>query len=120
MGRREKGHSRMKPMLASDWSEGKVQLPVIAQPKIDGVRALNMFGKLTGRSLKTFGNPYVTSKFSGSALLGLDGEMAANHECHPDLCRLTTSALSSHKTQPFVLWWLFDYVTIDTKAWAYR
>jgi len=110
----------MKPMLASDWTEGRVRFPVIAQPKVDGVRALNMVGRLTGRSLKPFGNRYLTTLFSHSALIGLDGEMAAQHECHPDLCRITSSKLASHNGEPFVLWWLFDYVTADTRAMAYR
>lgn len=109
----------MKPMLATDWNESKVQLPVIMQPKIDGVRGLNLTGKLTGRSLKPFGNRYVTGFFSHTAFLGLDGELAAGHECDPALCRLTTSALGKHDGEPFVLWWLFDYVTRETAGWPY-
>lgn len=109
----------MKPMLAEDWIESKVQLPVIMQPKIDGVRGLNLAGKLTGRSLKSFGNKYVTRFFSHSAFTGLDGELAAGHECDPALCRLTSSALGTHEGEPFVLWWLFDYVTVDTVRWPY-
>lgn len=107
-------------MLASDWSETKLQFPLIAQPKIDGVRSLNMYGALTGRSLKQHRNKYVTGLFSHSALLGLDGEMAAQDERHPDLCRITSSALSRAEGEPFILWHLFDYVTVDTKGWAYR
>lgn len=109
----------MKPMLADDWDEGKQRFPVIAQPKIDGVRGLNLFGQLTGRSLKQFKNRHVTKLFSHSALIGLDGEFAAQHECHPDLCRLTTSALGTIQGEPFVLWWLFDYVTNDTRHLPY-
>lgn len=109
----------MKPMLASDWDEAKVRFPVFAQPKIDGVRALNMNGTLTGRSLKQHANKHVTSLFSHPALIGFDGEMAAQHECHPDLCRLTTSALSTIEGEPYVLWWIFDYITDETKNLLY-
>lgn len=109
----------MKPMLAEDYDEGKIVFPVVAQPKIDGVRALNLTGKLTGRSLKAFGNRHVTDMFSYSVLAGLDGEMAAEKETHPALCRLTTSALSTHEGSPFVLWWLFDYVTPNTSRLPY-
>lgn len=111
--------STVKPMLASDYEEAKIRFPVIAQPKIDGVRALNMEGMLTGRSLKQHANRYVTSFFSHADMIGFDGEMAAEHECHPDLCRLTTSALSRIDGQPFVLWWVFDYVTEQTKDLSY-
>lgn len=108
-----------KPMRASDWNEKKVRFPAIAQPKIDGVRALNMEGRLTGRSLKEHGNRHVTDFFSSSYCLGFDGEMAAEHECHPALCRLTTSALSTHEGTPYVLWWLFDYVCEATEGLPY-
>ena len=101
----------MKPMLASDWDEGKVRFPLGAQPKIDGVRGLNMHGGLTGRSLKLFGNRYTTDFYSQDFFKGFDGELAAERETHPDLCRITTSALGTHTGQPFTLWWLFDFVT---------
>lgn len=109
----------MKPHLACDIDLDKVKYPLIVQPKIDGVRGLNLFGKFTGRSLKTFKNKYVTAQFSHSSLLGFDGEIAAEHECHPRLCSLTTSALGTIERSPYVLWWLFDYVTVATQQWPY-
>ena len=39
-------------MLARDWIESKVQFPCYIQPKIDGVHAINIDGKLVARSLK--------------------------------------------------------------------
>lgn len=100
----------MKPMLAADWDESKVQFPVAGEPKIDGVRGLNMHGGLTGRSLKLFKNRYTTDFYSQDFFKGFDGEFAAAQETHPDLCRLTTSALTTIAGQPFTLWWLFDYI----------
>jgi len=110
----------VKPMLASDYDESKIRFPVIAQPKIDGVRALNMTGTLTGRSLKKHANRHVTGYFSHSSLAGFDGEMAAEHECHPDLCRLTTSALSTIDGAPWILWHVFDYMTPETARLPYE
>jgi len=109
----------MKPHLLDDWQPDKLVFPLIAQPKIDGVRALNLTGKLTARSLKPFKNRYLTSRFSHSALIGFDGEMAAESETHPDLCRMTTSATGTILGEPYVLWWLFDYVTIETRELPY-
>lgn len=109
----------MKPMLASDWAEDKVRFPVIVQPKIDGVRGLNLFGKLTGRSLKPFKNKYVTAMFSHSSMLGFDGEFAAERDTHPDLCRLTTSATGTIEGEPWLLWHLFDLVMVETKTLPY-
>jgi DNA ligase-1 len=104
----------MKPMLADDWDPAAQRFPILAMPKIDGVRGLNLFGKLTGRSLKPFKNRHITRLFSHSALIGFDGEFAANKDTHPDLCRLTTSALGTIEGLPYVLWHLFDYVTVET------
>lgn len=109
----------MKPMLACDWDETKISFPVMTQPKIDGVRALNMHGGLTGRSLKLFKNRYTTDFYSQEFFQGLDGELAAEHERHPDLCRLTTSAVGTITGSPFTLWWVFDYVTEGTKHLGY-
>lgn len=110
----------MKPMLAETWDEGKQQFPVLAQPKIDGVRALNIGGHLTGRSLKTFKNRYVTQQFSSMHLRGLDGEMACERDNHPDLCRITSSALGTIQGAPYVLWHVFDYVTAETMNMPYH
>lgn len=109
----------MKPMLAETWDPKKLKFPVMAMPKIDGVRGLNLFGNLTGRSLKPFKNEYVTWTFSKKILLGLDGEFAAEKATHPDLCRITTSALGTIEGNPYVLWHLFDYVTAETATLPY-
>lgn len=109
----------MKPSRACDVDFAKLRFPVIGMPKIDGVRAINLFGKLTARTLKPHGNRYVTEQFSNSALIGFDGEMAAWSETAPDLCRRTSSALSKRDGQPWIMWWLFDYVTVETKDMPY-
>lgn len=110
----------MKPHLLDDWQPDKLVFPMIGQPKIDGVRALNLTGKLTGRSLKPFKNRYLTTRFSHSALIGFDGEMAAESHVHPNLCRITSSATGTILGEPYVLWWLFDYVTVETKGLSYE
>lgn len=109
----------MKPMLAEDFDESKLIFPLMAQPKIDGVRGLNMLGTFTGRSLKTHKNVYTTKLYSRSSVIGFDGEVAAESETHPDLCRITSSALGTIAGEPFTLWWLFDYVTVETKNLPY-
>ena len=104
----------MKPMRASDWVEEKLRFPVVAQPKIDGVRSCNFSGRLYARTLKQHRNKFTTTFFSRAELNGFDGEMAAQANNHPDLCRLTTSALSTIEGQPYIEWWLFDYATAET------
>lgn len=103
----------IKPMLASDWDESKVRFPIMVQPKIDGVRALNISGTLTGRSLKQHRNRHVTQMFSRPEFVGLDGEMiAGTNPTDSSLCRMTTSALSTIEGQPKVVWYLFDIVDL--------
>lgn len=109
----------LKPMLAADWDEAKVQFPCIVQPKIDGVRGLNMTGRLTGRSLKAHKNKYATEFFSHPALIGFDGEFAVAEDTHPELCRLTSSALSTIQGEPQLVWYLFDYITPITAHLPY-
>lgn len=98
----------MKPLLAEDYVESKLVFPLGAQPKIDGVRGLTTEGHLTGRSLKKHKNKYTTAFYSIPEYAHLDGELAANDERHPDLCRITSSALSTIKGEPFTLWHVFD------------
>lgn len=109
----------MKPMLASDFVEAKLKFPRIAQPKIDGVRALHTTGAFTGRSLKPFKNKHIGEFFGHSALAGLDGELAGGRENHPDLCRTTSSMTGTIKGEPYLLWWIFDIVTPETAQLPY-
>ena len=105
----------MKPQLASDYDPKHLILPVVVQPKIDGVRGMNLDGRLTGRSLKLFKNKALTAKFSGVKFLGLDGELAAGPETSPTLCSDTTSAVNTvERHADDIVWHVFDFVTEDT------
>ena len=54
----------MKPQLANDANLATLKYPLIVQPKIDGVRALNINGTLTGRSLDPFKGFGITEYWS--------------------------------------------------------
>jgi DNA ligase-1 len=100
----------MKTMQPSDWDENKVRFPCIIQPKIDGVRAHNPDGVLLGRSMKPIRNVYTRNLYGEPEYKFFDGELAAEDERHPELCRLTTSATSTVEGTPFTLWHAFDYL----------
>lgn len=106
----------LKPHLACDWSEARVERLlkergyVIVLPKIDGVRGCNLAGRMTGRSLKDHGNKFITRFYSDNFYLGFDGELAAQSETHPDLCRLTSSAVGTHEGEPYTVWHIFDWL----------
>lgn len=98
----------MRPMKAEDWDCAKQRYPVIAMPKIDGVRALNVSGTLYGRSMKKHANKYITETLSRPWLEGFDGELAAAEPTHPRLPNLTTSAVNTIEGSPEFTWWIFD------------
>lgn len=101
----------MRPMLATDADLNILTFPKLAQPKIDGVRGLNIDNTLVGRSLKQFANRHITNWYSYLALDGFDGELFAGSETDSDLCRKTTSALTTIEGQPVVKWKIFDLHT---------
>ena len=110
-----------KPVLAVDFDQAKLTYPILALPKIDGVRGLHLYGQpnLTGRSLKPFGNKLVPLVFPN--LEGIDGELTYGPTTAPDLCRTTTSVVNTHdddRAHSLVLN-AFDYITPDTVHLGY-
>lgn len=106
----------MKPQLADDAVLENLRLPVIAQPKFDGVRALNLTGTLTGRSLDPFAGFGVTDYFSRKDFVGFDGEMVLgpNPLSTDRLCNRTAGAMGKFKgitKMADLHWWLFDDLT---------
>lgn len=109
----------MKPMLATDADESKLRFPLGMQVKIDGVRALTPEGHMVGRSGKQLGNRYTTAFYTREEYAYLDGELAAELETHPDLCRITSSATSTHAGQPYTIWHVFDFLHPEFVALDY-
>lgn len=108
----------IKPILAVDINLNKVKYPVMVLPKIDGVRGLYI-DRFTGRSLKPFANKHVNEVYDDLIFKGLDGELAIGNINDPELCRKTTSALSTITGCPDYNWHIFDYVTEDTVNMSY-
>ncbi len=106
---------KIKPQLAEDAILEIVEFPCWVQPKIDGVRALNITGQLTGRSLDPFEGFGITDYFSVREFKHLDGEMTLGDKpnCTNRLCSMTTGAMGRFKgvTEMADLhWWVFDYL----------
>jgi DNA ligase-1 len=114
--------TRILPMLASDCDEKKRRYPCLVQPKVDGVRGLFIDPDkgMVGRSLKPHANEYTTKRFSAPEFYGIDGELIAEAQNHPDLCRLTTSAVSTIKGEPAVSWVVFDLINDYTIGLPYE
>ena len=119
----------MKPQLANDANLDTLRYGVGVMPKIDGVRALNLNGTLTGRSLKEFEGYGITNYFDGinskTSLVGLDGEMILgdNPASSDRLCSLTTGAIGAFKDvteMADVHWWIFDDCTFPGDSYEMR
>ena len=67
-----------KPLLAKDYDPALLRFPVLASPKIDGVRATVLNNQLVSRSLKPIPNKLVFKALSNSALHGVDGELTVD------------------------------------------
>lgn len=104
-----------KPMLADEIDLNLVQYPVIASPKLDGVRATfvqkSESGLLTPltRSLKPLANRAVSEKFLASH--PLDGEFIVGDPTSSSVFRDTMKVVSSHEADIRDLkFYVFDMV----------
>lgn len=112
---------KFKPMLASDCGGiENVRFPVIASPKLDGVRALVIDGVLMSRSLKPIPNVRVQELFKGLPNR-LDGELVVGDPCAPDVYRKTVSmAMADDKPIDGLVYYVFDDFTEPTHPFYYR
>ena len=98
----------MKPMLACNVDLTKLKFPVLASPKLDGVRAIIRDGVVLSRSLKPIPNRHVQMMFGRPELEGLDGELILGDPTHPEAYRRTVSAVMSIEGDPEVDFHVFD------------
>lgn len=98
----------MKPLLACEADLSKLQFPVLASPKLDGVRAIIRDGEVLSRSLKPIPNRHVQMMFGRPELEGLDGELILGDPTHPAVYRRTVSAVMSIEGEPDVAFHVFD------------
>ncbi len=102
-----------KPMLACDHDPAKLVFPLYCSPKLDGLRACVIDGRLVSRSLKSFPNRHVSTLLSHPMFEGFDGELIAGLPTAPNAMQEATSFfMSQDKVQPFT-WFVFDMHDID-------
>jgi len=66
----------IKPLLATKADYDKIRYPVLATPKLDGIRCLMVDGVAMSRSMKPIPNEFVQQQLKD--LHGLDGELMVN------------------------------------------
>lgn len=97
--------SLTKPMLSVNADLDKVRYPVLATPKIDGIRCLTTDDGAVSRNFKAIPNVYIREKLDALLPVGLDGELVIDNNFHQ-----TSSGVMSRDGQPEFTYKVFDYV----------
>lgn len=109
-----------KPMLATacedfsklDFKNNKY----LATPKLDGIRALMIDGKLVSRKFKSIRNKYIRETLEALLPEGADGEII----CPGGSFQVTTGNVMRADGKPEFTFYWFDYVTDDINKPYYR
>lgn len=101
-----------RPMLACQFEKASIRWPMLASPKLDGIRCLAMDGVAMARSMKPIRNRYVQAWFAANAkaIDGFDGELIVGAPNAPDVFNVTTSAVNSEDGEPDFTFHVFDCV----------
>lgn len=84
-----------KPMLAVEAVLPQLRYPLLASPKLDGIRYLGINGEARTRSLKLFPNAHVQACLHHEMFNGLDGELIVGDPTAKDCMQQCTSHLMS-------------------------
>lgn len=95
----------MKPLLAYTVKDTP-RFPVMASPKLDGIRCLIVDGVAVSRTLKPIPNAYVREMLAG--LPNFDGELIVGNPTAPNCFQVTTSAVMSRDGSPDFTYRVFD------------
>lgn len=98
----------MKPMLAAATDGINLIYPLLASPKLDGVRCLIIDGVAMSRSLKPIPNKFTQQLFGRKEFNGLDGELIVGEDTAKDVFQRTSSGVMSIEGKPEVTYHVFD------------
>lgn len=99
-----------KPMLATKCTnKAKIRFPVLATPKLDGIRCLKIDGQAVSRTFKRIPNPYIRGVIEQNLPNGVDGEIMIPGKTFGEI---TGTVMSSKNIgPPFTFqYWVFDFV----------
>ena len=96
-----------KPMLASKCERPDLlPFPVLATPKLDGIRCLKIGGKALSRSFKPISNRFAREWIEANLPDGVDGELMLRGGTFSE----TASAIGARDGQPDFVFHVFDIV----------
>lgn len=105
-----------RPLLAATCDDSnihKLNYPLLASPKLDGIRVLIKDGVAYTRSMKPVRNVYVQRALGQECFNGLDGEVVAGHELDPLCFRNTATAVMAEHSKVEWTYWVFDDFTAE-------
>jgi DNA ligase-1 len=99
-----------KPMLAGKCTnKDNIKYPVLATPKLDGIRCLVINGHVVSRTFKPIPNKFIREEIERLFPDGVDGEIMIPKSTFGDI---TGAVMSSKNAQPCGFeYWVFDYVS---------
>ena len=100
--------NNIRPLLSCEVPLEKVNFPVYASTKLDGIRALVVDGIVYSRSLKPIRNKHVQRLFGKEEYNGFDGELVVGDVYAKDVFQKTTSGVMSEQGEPDVNFYVFD------------
>jgi len=99
----------MRPMLACKTLPfDKLRFPLIASPKLDGIRCIIADGVALSRSLKPIPNLHVQKLLGVRELHGYDGELIIGAANAPDVYHKTHSGVMTYSGEPEFTYFVFD------------
>lgn len=114
--------SKLKPMLAETLEDSStLSFPVLASPKLDGIRCLIVDDKAVSRNLKPIPNQHVqgwVTRFA-AGLEGLDGELVVGEHDQQVFQRTTSTVMSANDGRVFTFW-CFDSFTAPSADYRSR
>lgn len=118
----EAAASGMKPLLAGTLTENdydKINFPVIASPKIDGIRCLKLEGGLFSRQMKLIPNVHIQS-FANEIPDGIDGELVVYNNGKLSNFNTAQSQIMSKEGAPEWAFFAFDDFSSPSSPYTAR
>ncbi|GAC1457692.1 MAG: hypothetical protein NVSMB70_01650 [Chamaesiphon sp.] len=106
-----------KPLLASP-VDLPLRFPLLASPKLDGIRAVVRDGVVYSRSHEPIPNAYVQRLFGRCEYF--DGELIVGDPTAKDVFNKSTSGVMSRDGEPDVTFWVFDHVQYPHSGYCTR
>jgi DNA ligase-1 len=92
--------------------------PLLASPKLDGIRASCQNGQFTSNSGRRLPNDFIQGHYK-SFYDNLDGELIVGSPTHPNVFNITSSGVRKKKGEPDFKYYVFDHKGPDTFEFRY-